>query len=458
MDRSQENRAETSQAVEQLLNCDPAAHPRLATTEPVTDLTDSRGERRRQQKQARKQMRGFGSVFCTKWRDKKTGLFRYSPKYTIKYYRNGEPIRELTDCFKESDAWKLLKKRHAEIDAGRPVGPDVERTTFEDMVMMLINDYKANGRRSINRVEDAVNHLRVFFGDSRVKEITSDRVTTYIAARQLENAASSTINCELAALGRMFTLAVRAGKATSKPFISKLQLSNARRGFFERQQFDAVLANIPDHLRAMLETAYATGWRVHAEILTREKRHLDLKAGWLRLDPDETKNREGRMFPLTHRLREILREQIAKNEVLQKATQKIIPWLFFHSDGKRIKHFRRSWITACISAGLGRRIIGTNGRVIKAIADRIPHDFRRTAVRNLERAGVPRSAAMRMVGHKTQAIYARYAIADEGMLKDAAVKLELLHMLDQQPKQSANGQSTGKADDRNGDQPTPALF
>jgi len=55
-----------------------------------------------------------------------------------------------------------------------------------------------------------------------------------------------------------------------------------------------------------------------------------------------------------------------------------------------------------------------------------PHDFRRTAVRNLERAGVPRSAAMKMVGHKTEAIYRRYAIADETMLREGAAKLEAL--------------------------------
>lgn len=51
---------------------------------------------------------------------------------------------------------------------------------------------------------------------------------------------------------------------------------------------------------------------------------------------------------------------------------------------------------------------------------RIPHDFRRTAARNLERADVPRPAAMKMVGHKTESIYRRYAIADEGMLRDGA--------------------------------------
>ena len=80
--------------------------------------------------------------------------------------------------------------------------------------------------------------------------------------------------------------------------------------------------------------------------------------------------------------------------------------------GKQIRTYRRSWLTACRKAG---------------VPGRIPHDFRRTAVRNLERAGVPRSAAMAMVGHKTESIYRRYAIMDEAMLKEGAAKLAALH-------------------------------
>ena len=89
---------------------------------------------------------------------------------------------------------------------------------------------------------------------------------------------------------------------------------------------------------------------------------------------------------------------------------------------------------ACAKAGLGTRITDSNGKLIKSVAHRIPHDFRRTAVRNLERAGVPRSAAMELVGHKTMSIYSRYAICDESMLKDAGVKLEQLHAIDQHKK------------------------
>src|SRR6266566_327348 len=78
------------------------------------------------------------------------------------------------------------------------------------------------------------------------------------------------------------------------------------------------------------------------------------------------------------------------------------------TSGVRIKSFRRAWVTACKKAG---------------IPERVPHDFRRTAVRNLERAGVPRSTAMKMVGHRTESIYRRYAIVSEGDLREAAQKL-----------------------------------
>ena len=94
----------------------------------------------------------------------------------------------------------------------------------------------------------------------------------------------------------------------------------------------------------------------------------------------------------------------------EKATGQVIPWVF-HRQGKAIKSFYAAWRAACASVGVLR----------------IPHDLRRTAVRNLERAGVPRSAAMAMVGHKTESIYRRYAIVDEGMLANAAEKLSRFH-------------------------------
>jgi integrase len=111
----------------------------------------------------------------------------------------------------------------------------------------------------------------------------------------------------------------------------------------------------------------------------------------------------------------VLESQVQKTRALELAKGCIIPWLF-HRNGKPITSFRVGWKKACIAAG---------------IPGKIPHDFRRRAVRNLERAVVPRSAAMAMVGHKTRSIYQRYAIADEGMLEEAALKLARQNEKDQ---------------------------
>lgn len=173
--------------------------------------------------------------------------------------------------------------------------------------------------------------------------------------------------------------------------------NNTRRGFFEQEQFQAALAHLPDYLRAVFEAAFVVGWRVPSEILTRQWAHLDLKAGVLRLEPGETKNGQGRTFKFKagSRLHKVLQKQRDDTRAFERAHARIVPWVFHHS-GSPIRDFRGAWRQACKNAGC---------------PGRVPHDFRRTAVQNLERAGVRRSTAMALVGHKTETIYRRYAIA-----------------------------------------------
>jgi len=244
----------------------------------------------------------------------------------------------------------------------------------------------------------------------RATDITPGAIQKYVSARLREGAANASVNRELAALRRMFRLAVdqRLLGPLSVPHIEMLKERNARKGFFERDQFEAVIGFLPDYLRAPMATAYHTGWRLKSELLTRHKRHLDLDAGWLRLDPNETKNGEGRQFPLTAELRVCLVAQVGATLAYEQRTGRKVSWLF-HREGHPIRGYRNAWKAACKTAG---------------VPERIPHDFRRTAVRNLERAGVPQSTAMAMVGHRTASIYRRYAIVDETSLRTAADRID----------------------------------
>ena len=147
---------------------------------------------------------------------------------------------------------------------------------------------------------------------------------------------------------------------------------------------------------------------IDSEILSLEWRQVDFGAGEIRLDPGRTKNGEGRTFPMARELRELLEQQRAITEDLQRHL-KIVCRHVFHRSGRPIKSFRVVFRTACTEAGCPGRVL---------------HDFRRTAVRNLVRAGIPERVAMQMTGHKTRSVFERYDIVSAGDLRDAAKRLD----------------------------------
>jgi integrase len=185
---------------------------------------------------------------------------------------------------------------------------------------------------------------------------------------------------------------------------------NVRTGFFERELFEKVRAELPEEIRPIATFAYLTGWRSPSEILTLQWRQIDLTVGTVRLDPGTTKNGEGRLFPFGSHLPEfrmLVEAQRRLTTAVEKAQNTICPWVF-HRNGKQVKSYRGAWAAACAAAECPTMLV---------------HDFRRTAVRNLERAGVSRSVAMKLTGHKTEAVYRRYAIVSEGDLSEGVAKL-----------------------------------
>jgi integrase len=331
----------------------------------------------------------------------------------VRYKVKGKCYEESSGATDRRKAEKLLARREAELGLGHFVAPDVKRTTVVDLAQMLRDDYRVNGRRSLRRAETSLTHLLAYFGGARAITVTADRIAAYIRDRQDEGAAPATIRNELAALKRMFTLGLRAGKVTQRPHIPAIQVSNARAGFFEPRDFTALVAALPEDLQGVVTFAYCTGWRIPSEVLPLTWAQVDFRAGVVRLEPRSTKNDEGRTFPFDAlpELAALLRAQRERTTALERATGRVLPHVF-HRDGQPIRYFRRAWLSACRRAGL----VGM-----------IPHDFRRTAVRNLVRAGVPERVAMQLTGHKTRSVFDRYNIVNERDLRDGVSRLAVLH-------------------------------
>ncbi len=354
--------------------------------------------------------RGFGSVFSR------------GPIWWIQYYFRGQRYRESTNSRNRIDALRLLKCRLAEMGKGQLIGPSIDKTTFEDLADCIEQDYLANRRKSIKTMLSKFRALRQVFGTSFARDITLDRLNRYVASRLQVGIAPATVKQEIDLLRHAFKLAERAGKCIC-PHFPHIAVQNTRAGFFEREHLDRLRMHLPEEVKAFVTFAYLTGWRTLSEILPLQWKQVDFSAGIVRLEPGTTKNDEARVFPFTAlpELVEVLLQQWEYTNECQLRLGMNIPWVF-HRKGVPIRDFTKVWRKACRLSGL---------------VARIPHDFRRTAVRNLERAGVPRSVAMKLTGHKTESVYRRYAIVSEADLTEGLSKLARLNEREKQNRRSA---------------------
>ena len=343
--------------------------------------------------------------------------------YWFRYYRNGKRHEESSRSSRKADAERLLAIREGDAAKGVPVSAKIGQLRFEDAVKDLKNDYQINSKRSADIDYRIRLHLTPFFGGRRMSTMTTVDVRAYIAARMEEGAAAATINRELAALKRMFSLAVQAGKLLVRPYIPMLREDNTRAGFFEQHEFEAIRSQLPAHLRPIITFAYFTGWRVRSEVLSLEWRHVDRRAGVIRLDPGTTKNHEGRVLPYQAipELETLIEEQWKAKGQLETKLRQIVSSVFSR-DGHPIRDFHKVWQRAAKAAGH---------------PGRIPHDFRRTAVRNLVRAGVSEHTAMKITGHKTRSVFDRYDIVTESDLAGALDQLSSFHAQGGKPKDAA---------------------
>ena len=289
--------------------------------------------------------------------------------------------------------------------------PEPEGTplTFDVMARAYLEDYVLQRYRTLTTARARVEHLREFLGGWAIDAMTADAVRRYQLHRRKQGAEAATINRETSALSRMFQLAIRRGLIERMPlFPNRLEENPPREGFFEHEEYLKVRAHTPASYQDVLDFAYYSGWRRN-EILKLTWDEIDLRGEVIRLPVRRSKTKTGRMLPISTPLRQVLERRI---RVRARGDR-----LVFRRDGVPVRVWRTALRDACRKAKVPHRLL---------------HDCRRTAARNLIRAGVPERIAMLLTGHKTRAVFDRYNIVNEQELLTAGQRLAA-YLADEKP-------------------------
>ena len=292
-------------------------------------------------------------------------IYQRGDIYYVAYRWDGREYRESARSADREVAERLLARRLRERADRCPTG----EVTFDTLAAWYLDDYLLRRLRTLDTARSRVANLRAVFGGWVATRITTHAIWDYQRTRRAAGAAGATVNRETSALSRMFRLGVQTGRVGQRPvFPDRLDENGPRQGFFEHAEYEAVRRYLPVPYQDVLDFAYYSGWRKR-EILDLRWDEVDDLGGVVRLSPDRSKTRVGRVLP----------------------------------------------ISAPIAAVLARRQAGVPGRLL--------HDCRRTAARNLVRAGVPERVAMVLTGHTTRAIFDRYCIVNEADLHQAGAQL-----------------------------------
>jgi integrase len=243
-------------------------------------------------------------------------------------------------------------------------------------------------------------HLRPHFGQMRAAGFGTKAVNYYIEVRRQVGIENATINRELALLRRAFKLGHEHDPQLvyRLPVIKSLREENVREGFLEPHRYRLILDALSEEIKPVFVVAYHLGMRT-GELLALKRDWIDLSEGLIYVYGRVTKNRAPKTAPIYGDMAPWLEMLLSRGAIESPKC----PWPFSRAD-KRVKDFRADWEQACKKAGVPELLF---------------HDLRRTAVRNMIRAGVPEKTAMRISGHKTASMLWRYNIQDTRDIKEA---------------------------------------
>ena len=301
----------------------------------------------------------------------------------------------------EAAAWRVLRAKQRAIHRDEFVPPKEERVTAGELLDDYLLHLETKGAKSARTVRAQLAGVREAFGLTRAVDLTTARIEGYMKGRLDIGASRKTVNNEVSLLKAALNRARKAGRLIRVPYVGALKIDNARSGFFERAEFEAVAANLPDPIGDLARFGYLTGWR-KGEIQPLRWEAVDRTAREIRLRT--SKNGTGRVIPLEGELWDLIEKRWAAREYETTDGVTGLSDYVFHRRGRPMVNIGKSWKNACEAASLPGKLF---------------HDFRRTAARDMIRAGTPETVAMRITGHKTRSMLDRYNITSTNDMRDA---------------------------------------
>jgi integrase len=337
--------------------------------------------------------------------DNSGSIYRRGRIWWVRIQVNGRSVFESSKSAEKDDAVKLRDKMLGKRLRGELTGGTPDKVTIGELLDDVVKSDIAESTRYIWKkvVEKSI---RPFFGTLKALRLTTDKMDAYRATRKADGVTDATVNRELSVLRTAYHNARKRTppKVYTVPYFPMIKETTIRKGFLSDETYARLLDELPLELKALFVCSYVTGIR-RSELLEIEWYQLDFDAGLITLEKDGTKTDDPRTVPiLTGDMRDLL---LASHKERQ-ANWPSSPWVFSRC-GVQIKDFRGSWKSACKRADVPKLNV---------------HDLRRTAVRNMRRAGVPQVVRMKISGHKTDSMERRYNIVDVDDLSMAKKLME----------------------------------
>lgn len=331
-------------------------------------------------------------------------VWKRGETYHIAFYCKGKEYRTSAKTNKKREAENLLSFYLGKVARNEFRGFAQEGNTLSltEVLADFEDDCQERGLRGLDRIRSHLNQIRAYFGTLAAAEVNELRIDRYRKHRLAQGIVRSTINRETQYLTQALQLAVEKKLLIHVPVVKKYTENNARQGFFEIDDFERVVVLLPEDLQDFVRFGYHSGWR-RGEIAQLE--WSDVEQEVIRLKPTISKTKDGRLLALVGEIGAV----IERRRAVQMPTVPLVFYRVRRGNIWPVGRFDKVWRKACTQAGVQGRLV---------------HDFRRSAVRNMTRAGVPEKIAMSISGHKTRAIFDRYNITNEEDIRQGQARTQ----------------------------------